>query len=366
MKKESSIERANRDLVVEAAPHVTGPMTKNRLMQFTFVALLILVGVSFFSWGLTSLIIAAIAVLVAVALDFLLSLAMKNRGPLNTMSAAVFGLIVALSYTLATPPSPFMTLYAGMPELMPMDAPMAYVYVAIIAAIGVVVFKKLQGLLGRKYVNPAATAKLLVFLPFLKTVLQPSAHEMPSLTAPILFSGAPALPSFGCLVQSCFANTGYTTGSVSPTDFFKTLILLKYHSWIGGASSIVVIAAGIALFVLCRGYIKWRITATYLATVALFAFALSYIYGGDPLLRVGFHLFIGSSIFLAFFMATDPATTPLTYLGQVIFGVGLGVLTLLIQTFMNFFGGSILALIIMNLTVPLLDRVEIHKPFGRR
>jgi electron transport complex protein RnfD len=247
-----------------------------------------------------------------------------------------------------------------------MDAPMAYVYVAIIATIGMVVFKKLQGLLGRKYVNPAATAKLLVFLPFLKTVLEPSAHQMPSLTAPILFSGTPTLPSFGCLVQSCFANTGYATGSVSPTDFFKTLILLKYHSWIGGASSIAVIAVGIALFVLCRGYIKWRITATYLATVALFAFALSYIYGGDPILRVGFHLFIGSSIFLAFFMATDPATTPLTGLGQGIFGVGLGILTVLIQTFMNFFGGSILALVIMNLTVPLLDRVGIHKPFGRR
>jgi len=362
----SSPSSMNSELVVESAPHVTCPMSKDRLLQYTFVALLILVGVSALSWWPTSIIVSIVAVVVAVALDYLLSLGMKNRGPLNTMSAAVFGLIVALSYTLATPSSPLIASYAGMPELLPMEAPMAYVYVAIIATIGMVVFKKLQGLLGRKYVNPAATAKLLVFLPFLKTVLEPSAHQMPSLTAPILFSGTPTLPSFGCLVQSCFANTAYATGSVSPTDFFKTLILLKYHSWIGGASSIAVIAVGIALFVLCRGYIKWRITATYLTTVALFAFALSYIYGGDPLLRVGFHLFIGSSIFLAFFMATDPATTPLTYLGQVTFGVGLGVLTVLIQTFMNFFGGSILALIIMNLTVPLLDRVGIHKPFGRR
>jgi len=56
-------------------------------------------------------------------------------------------------------------------------------------------------------------------------------------------------------------------------------------------------------------------------------------------------------------MATDSATTPLTYFGQVIFGVGLGILTVLIQVFMNFFGGSILALVIMNLTSPLLDNV---------
>jgi ferredoxin len=142
-----------------------------------------------------------------------------------------------------------------------------------------------------------------------------------------------------------------------------TLTVLKYHGWVGGISSIAVIAVGLALFALCRRYIKWRITAAYLASVALFAFALSFVYAdGDPILRVVFHLFIGSSIFLAFFMATDPATTPLTYTGQLIFGVGLGLLTVLIQTYLNFFGGSILALVLMNLTSPFLDRVGKLRP----
>ena len=98
-------------------------------------------------------------------------------------------------------------------------------------------------------------------------------------------------------------------------------------------------------------------------TVAVFAFALSYVFAdGDPLLRILFHLFIGSSIFLAFFMATDPATTPITHMGQLIFGVGLGILTVLIQTYMGFFGGSILALLIMNLTSPVLDKVGKLRP----
>jgi ferredoxin len=97
--------------------------------------------------------------------------------------------------------------------------------------------------------------------------------------------------------------------------------------------------------------------------VALFALALSFVYADtDPLLRVLFSAFIGSSIFLAFFMATDPATTPITYKGQLIFGVGLGLLTVLIQTFMGFFGGSILALVIMNLTSPWLDKVGKMRP----
>jgi electron transport complex protein RnfD len=370
MKKELSVKSASSELVVEPAPHVTGPMTKNRLMQYTFVALLILVGVSFFSWGLTSLITSAIAVLVAVALDALIGLGMKRRGPINTMSAAVFGLIVALSYSLGVPSM------AQSTDVMPKEAlaaPQAYLYVAVISALGMIVFKKGQGLLGRKYVNPAATAKLVVLLPFVATLFLAVAHfasftqgglGVPLLAGPIgntVINGNGAAP-FVSYLQGCFANPA----SAVPPDVYWLMIVQKFHGWTGGASSLAVIIVGIGLFIVARNYIKWRITLSYLITVPLMALLMNAIYGGDALLRVVFELFIGSSIFLAFFMATDPATTPLTFTGQVIFGVGLGVLTVLIQTFMNFFGGSILALIIMNLTVPLLDRVGIHKPFGRR
>jgi H+/Na+-translocating ferredoxin:NAD+ oxidoreductase subunit D len=327
-------------------------MTKDVLMKYTFVALCILAAVSFLSWGIESVILSLISVLVAVAFDYLLSLVMNGKGPLNTMSAAVFGLIVALSYSLGIST----TLYR---ELLPLTAPWAYVYVTLISIVGMVLFKKLQGLGGRKYVNPAAAAKLIVFLPFLNEVFLPIDHSqmLPSLTSAIGFSGS---LSFGSFLQSCFANAPLVGSNVG--DVLYTLTVLKHHGWIGGASSIAVIVVGIALFALCRRYIKWRVTATYLATVALSAFVLSNVYGGDPLLRVGFHLFIGSSIFLAFFMATDPATTPLTYLGQVIFGAGLGVLTVLIQTYLNFLGGSILALVIMNLTSPMLDKVGKLRP----
>jgi electron transport complex protein RnfD len=370
MTKEPSTERASNELVVETAPHITGPMTKNRLMQYTFVALLILVGVSFFSWGLTSLITSAISVLVAVALDALIGLGMKNRGPMNTMSAAVFGLIVALSYSLGVPSM------AQATDVMPIEAltaPQAYLYVAVISAIGMIVFKKGQGLLGRKYVNPAATAKFIVLLPFVATLFLAAEHfasvaqgglGVPLLAGPIgniVINGNGAAP-FVSYLQACFANPAVAV----PPDVYWIMIMQKFHGWTGGASSLAVIIVGTGLFIVARNYIKWRITLSYLIAVTLMALLMNAVYGGDALLRIVFELFIGSSIFLAFFMATDPATTPLTFTGQVIFGMGLGVLTVLIQTLMNFFGGSILALIIMNLTVPLLDRVGIRKPFGRR
>jgi len=339
-------------------PKEFSPMTKDKLMTYTFIALLVLTVVSYISFGVTSLIAAALAVLVAVGIDALIHKVTVDS-PLNTMSAAVFGLIVALSYTMGKP------LMASA-DVLPLVEPDAYLYVVLISAVGMVLFKKIQGSAGRKFVNPAAAAKLVVLFPFLTTVLIPSDHlstgmlQVPALAGPIGYDviGGNGVSSFASYLQFCFDNSMEASSSV-----YQLMLIQKWHGWVGGISSIAVIAVGIALFVLCRRYIKWRITLSYLVTVAIAALLLGFVYGdGAPLLRAIFHLFIGSSIFLAFFMATDPATTPLTYLGQGVFGVGLGVLTVLIQTYMNFFGGSILALVIMNLLSPKLDKIGKLKP----
>jgi electron transport complex protein RnfD len=339
-------------------------MTKDKLMTYTFVALLILVGVSFLSFGITSLILAAITVLVAVGIDVLIAKTAADSQS-NIMSAAVFGLIVALSYSLGLPT--MRTI-----EALALEAPEAYIWAALISVVGMVLFKKLQGLAGRKYVNPAAAAKLLVFIPVMNTMLFVKDHlvsgglQVPSLSGSIGYDiiGNNGVASFASYIQLCFGNPAVIAPSTTTqSDVLQLLLVQKWHGWVGGVSAIAVIVVGIALFAVCRRYIKWRITLSYLATVALFAFALSYIFvDGDPLLRILFELFIGSSIFLAFFMATDPASTPLTHIGQLIFGVGLGILTVLIQTYMGFLGGSILALVIMNLTSPWLDKVGKMRP----
>ena len=343
-------------------------MTKDKLMLYTFAALAALAAITAAVWwpisckewslGLALIVNCIIAVAVAVILDYILALVMKERGPVNTMSAAVFGMIVALSYSLGIPAM-------AMVEVLPLAAPEAFMYVAMISAVGLIVFKKLQGLFGRKYVNPAAAAKLLVLLPLLFQVLIPSDHVsyIPTMAAALdyktpLSYGTP----FASHVMYCFGNPSEIAAEATPSKIFEIMFLAKYHGWPGGASSLAVIIVGIALFIIARRYIKWRITLCYLLTTAVMSLLMTGVYGGDALLRLMFHLFVGSSIFLAFFMATDPATTPLTHRGQSVFGVGLGVLTVLIQTYMNFLGGSILALIIMNLTSPILDKVGLQKP----
>jgi electron transport complex protein RnfD len=351
-------------------------MTKDKLMTYTFFALLILAIVSAVIWsqvtpidtvtqkpfmnlGLTVVLDCLIAVAIAVGVDaFLYKVA--SDSPLNTMSAAVFGLIVALSYSLGVP-----AMATVEESMLPIAAPECFIYVALITLVGLVLFKKLQGLAGRKYVNPAAAAKILVLLPFLYAVLIPKDHtnSIPTLAAPLSYNGQ---TSFGAWMQFCFGNPGPISKGTLPgytsTDVFQTLFLDKFHGWTGGASALAVIVVGIALFVIARRYIKWRITAAYLGVTAIMTLIMFAAYGGDPMLRLMFELFIGSSIFLAFFMATDPASTPLTYTGQIIFGAGLAIITVLLQTFAGFLGGSIVALVIMNLTSPALDRIGRKKP----
>ncbi|MDR2708070.1 MAG: RnfABCDGE type electron transport complex subunit D [Nitrososphaerota archaeon] len=387
MTNNSSIEKP-KELVVTPPPQITGAMSKTRIMTYTFAALLAITIITAILWwpamtphpdldwiGLTGVIAmplgaillvnALIAVGVAVVSDFVIGKAAADS-EINTMSAAVFGLIVALSYSIGVP-----TMAAG--EMMPIStlcAPGCFIYVALISFIGLVVFKKLQGMKGRKFVNPAAAAKLLILLPFLTSTFIVKEHwaaldaggiGMPKLTSNLVTEYMGMSWTFGETLKGCYG----LPGAADPGSLNSIMLLTKFHGWPGGASSIAVIIVGAVLIFLLRDYFKWKITATYLGSVAVMSLVMYGIYGGDPLTRLLFELFIGSSIFLAFFMATDPATTPYSRTGQILFGIGLGVLTVLIQTYMNFFGGALLALIIMNLTVPLLDRIEIHKPFGR-
>ncbi len=372
---------------------ISAAMTKDLLMKYTLIALFVITFFSYFAFGLDSLVIALISVGVAVACDLLLSMVMGEKGPRNTMSAIVFGLIVALSYSLGLPtrmmPQFTPALNGGIEQYMMgitdgfvFDL---YIYPAVISALGMIVFKKIQGLAGRKYVNPAAIAKLLVLgLLIMPTVSQliPTDHTNSiNLQNPLTADafGGPAFHPmdtaiFGSTLVNCYGSPDldpmnpYIYGSIDNPlpDVIYNMLFFKYHGWVGGFSSILVIAVGIALFALSRGYIKWRITLTFLVTTAVMSFVMYFIYGGDPILRLLFHLFMGSSIFMAFFMATDPATTPLTRTGQVIFGIGLGILTMIIQVYTGFLGGSILALVIMNLTCPLLDRIGVPKALDER
>lgn len=356
-------------------PKEYSSMNKDKLMTYTFFALLIITIVTAILWsqettptkwnlGLTVAINALVAVGVAVGLDvFLHYVAVDSQ--LNVMSAAVFGLIVTDSYTMGVP-------VMRTVDLFPLQAPQSFVFVALMSLVGMVIFKKLVGVTGRKYVNPAAAAKLVVLIPFVNTLLiavdhlKSSALGVPSLAGPIGLT-APVhkngLDGFGAYMISCFSNASHKAPAVTNNNLLITMFLEQFHDWTGGACSLAVIIVGIGFFIVARKYVKWRITLSFIATTVVLSLIFSAAYGDtDYLVRLLFLTLIGASIFLAFFMATDPATTPITYTGQIIFGVGTAVLTVLMITYLQFFGASFVALVIMNLTTPLLDKVGKQTP----
>lgn len=359
---------------------VSCPMTKDLLMKYTLIALCIIAATAAIAFEIEALIMIIIGVVVAVVCDYLISLVMKDKGPLDIYSAAVAGLIVALSFSAGVPLTyePGDLAYLGITEGQPyiptiMDPNMMYAAVAVISALAVILFKKIQGLLGRKYVNPAAAAKLLVLMPMYALALIPQDHfRIANMSAEALTKPLEFLPEgigLAGTLETCYGapiTPLYDAAAPRIHNILKSLVLLKNHGWLGGASSVAVIVVGIALIIACRRYIKWRIPLTFLLTTAIIAAGYGAYYGEDVTLRVAYHLFIGSTIFLAFFMATDPATTPLTNTGQVIFAIGLGILSFIFQIYLVFLGGSILALVIMNLTSPLLDRIGLPKPRDTR
>jgi electron transport complex protein RnfD len=135
---------------------------------------------------------------------------------------------------------------------------------------------------------------------------------------------------------------------------YKELILGNTSGSIGETMTLLLLLGGTLLIAL--KLIDWRIPLAYISTVAMFSFAL----GQDVI----FHLLSGGLMLGAFFMATDYVTSPITYRGKIIFGVGIGVLTVLIRLYGSLPEGVCFSILIMNAFVPLIDKYVMPKPYG--
>ncbi len=299
-------------------------------------------------------------------------LAMGTQATYNILVAVVTALVchyILQAIDLKSPwalgessySSPYSPLVAGLivglcvGELSPL-----YV-TAFISALTMVGFKWGQErLFGRKIINPVAGAKALILLTLTALWIFPDS----------LITGQLFYPSH--LQYALYTREGFTGAmelaeqvgfyGTQNLSVFWSLILWKSHGWIGGASGIIVIMSGILLANWIK--LKWRITVSFLATMAVLAVVMGLYTGGDIALRLAFHLFAGSVIFLAFFMATEPQTTPVTLPGQYYFGGILALLTMAGQLG-GLFGSSFIALAIMNPFAPYFDRVNLKEPVGR-
>ena len=325
-------------------PYLHLGITKDELMLKTFlvlsiiaVASVIIMGVNAFIHIITALGTVLIVHSIIFAYQKWQNIPITYKSPASHM---VVGLIVGLAMPIAGP----------------------FEVTAGVAFVAVLVFKYGQGkYFKRKYLNPAAASKVIfllllslmyIFEEPLKTGLLFHPHHLEL----NLFTAEGFKDSMWIFQRESLPLIGDLSAA-------QSLFFWQTHGWIGGACGILVlIVGGIAAYWLRY---KWRIIISTIITMLILAISTGLILGGDPILRIAFHVFTGSVIFLIFFMATEPQSTPMPEFSQIVFGTILAILTFIFQL-LNVLGGSVIALIILNLTTPFFDKVVIKTPFGHR
>lgn len=317
-------------LLVSPSPHLHRAISTQSIMLDVIIALLPAVVVSVLFYGFSELLILAVSVLSCVAVEWAVTRFMLKKGStIGDLSAVVTGLLLAMN--------------------LPPTCPWWIVMIGAIVAIAVA--KMSFGGIGQNVFNPAITGRVFLLISF--------PRQMTDWTLPDGFLHAGDAVS-GATLLGRFKEGGID--AVSGVDYLQTLFFN-----IGGASGEISAAALLIGFVylLVRRVIKPWTTLTIFATVALF----SLVFWGispekftDPV----FNLLSGGLILGACFMATDYVTSPMSVKGQIIYAIGVGVITMLIRFFGNYPEGVSFAILIMNITVPLLNMRFHQRKYGRK
>jgi electron transport complex protein RnfD len=307
---------------VAPSPHVTeAGRTTRRMMLDVLVALAPVAGaaVYFFRWSaVRQMAICLAACLISEALCALMR---RRRPTLGDGSAAVTAIILALS----------------LPATAPWYAPV----IGSVAAIGI--GKALFGGLGMNLFNPAMVGRAFVMISF-AGALGAAGYQDPGSPIDIMTQATPL---------TAFQQSGLAAG-------LDDLLIGRTNGSPGETSALACLIGG--LFLCLRRSAAWRIPAAMLAAAGIIALLDAGI--GPAGWTVGHHLFSGAMLFGAFFIATDPVSSPLTPLGQIIYGAGIGALVMVIRVFSGYPEGVMFAVLLMNALTPLINRWTIPTPFG--
>ncbi len=315
-------------LTVSASPHIRHGDTTRSIMSDVIVALVPALIWGIVCFGIRAAVIVALSVGTCVLSEYLFRRLMHRSVTVGDCSAALTGLLLGMS------------LSPSVPYYMPVVG----------GVFAIVVVKQLFGGIGKNFMNPALAARVFLFA-------WPS--EMNTFVKPFSRLGIFASSADVELVSGATPLFDLK-GGVLPDVGYTELILGEVGGCIGEVSGALLIAGGI--YLLARRVITWHIPASFLGTVAL----LALIFPQNPDV-IGFavsQLFTGGLIMAAFFMATDYATSPITWKGKLIFGAGCGAITVLIRYFGGYPEGVSFAILIMNSLVYYIDKLTIPRVFG--
>ncbi len=339
-----------------SGPHTHGPASISKIMFTVMLALVpaTAYGIYIFGWPALNLFVITLVSALAIEAICLKIAGMPIRPALMDGSAILSAWLLALT--------------------LPPYAPW---WIAVVGSVcAIMLGKQVFGGLGQNVFNPAMLARVIILISF--------PVQMTTWVNPVpMFSESD--PGFAAGLQVTFNNSevewdGITTAS--PMGHLKTELTLSREapeilnevpSWtdsllgmssgsLGETSALLILIGG--LYLIFRGLISWQGPVTLLVTVAVLS-GLFYHYDPNHFAPPQFHLFNGALMLAAFFIITDPVTSPNTIKGQVVFAIGCGALVFLIRTWGSYPEAVGFAVLLMNCFTPLIDHYVRPRIYGR-
>ena len=314
------------ELTISSSPHVHSPITTQTIMRDVLIALAPALIGSICFFGFRALTVTLVSVAACVFFEWAYCKITKMHCKIYDLSACVTGVLLAFVCPVTIP---YWTIILG-------------------ALFAIVLVKMLFGGLGRNIVNPALAGRAFMFSwpVLMSTWTKVGFSNAVSVISPDAVTAATPLASMhqGVLCEDSILNLflGNVGGCLGETSALMLLIGFAY--------------------LLYRKVITARIPVAFIGTVAVLSFLFPQ--GNDRITWMAAQLFGGGLMLGAIFMATDYVTSPVTKLGQIVYGIGCGVLTILIRYFGGYNEGVSYAILIMNCCVVLLDRIGRPVKFG--
>ena len=323
-------------LFAAPSPHIHGGEKTRRIMFDVILALIPALAVSTYVMGWRVLLVTGVAVAGCVVFEYIISRFLLKRGStIGDLSAIVTGMLLAFN--------------------LPVGIPWWIVLIGALVAIGI--GKMTFGGLGCNPFNPALTGRIFLLIAY------PVQMTDWTTNVPDAFSGSTLLAEVKGSTYDAAGNIVLGNMNLDGIDFMGMFGGYMNGS-MGEIASLALILGG--LYLLWRKVITWHIPVAVLGTMALFALCVALGIGGGamcyelPL----FHILAGGALLGAIFMATDYSTSPMTHKGMLIYGVGIGLLTMIIRLWGAYPEGMSFAIFIMNAATPLINKYFRPKRFG--
>ena len=316
------------ELTISSSPHVHSPVTTRTIMRDVLIALIPALVGSVYFFGFRALMVALVSVAACVFFEWGYCKLTGMNCKVYDLSAVLTGLLLAFVCPVTIP---YWTIIIG-------------------DFFAIVVVKMIFGGIGRNIVNPALAGRAFMMS---WAVLMTNWVRVGFDNAAGLLNTADAVTSATPLASM---HQGVLPQGVSILDMF----LGNVGGCMGETSALLLLIGFV--YLLIRKVVSLRIPVAFIGTVAVLTFLFPQ--GNDRITWMAANLFGGGLMLGAMFMATDYVTSPVTHLGQVVFGIGCGVITVVIRYFGGYPEGVSYAILVMNCCVVLLDRIGRPKKFG--